>query len=191
MKLKLKTPWHDGTSHLLLTPSEFLEKLAAIVPPPRAHLVKWGGVFAPNSPLRRKVILKPGVKKAARHKQCAEIKAGKAGNDEDAAGDNKGQTLRGSSWARLLSRVFKVDVGRCQCGGELRVIAAICNPDEARRYLRYAGLASEPPARAPPRCESVMLEFDNTADPAREAVSDLTPDVTPDLATQAADPGWD
>lgn len=32
--LKLKTPWHDGTSHLLLTPSWFLEKLAAIVPPP-------------------------------------------------------------------------------------------------------------------------------------------------------------
>ena len=100
--------------------------------------------------------------------------------------DKKGSTLRGSSWARLLSRVFKVDVGRCQCGGELRVIAAICNPDEARRYLRYAGLASEPPARAPPSYESVMLEFD-TADPAREAVSDLTPD----LATQAADPGWD
>ena len=74
------------------------------------------------------------------------------------------------------------------------MISAICNPDEARRYLRYAGLASEPPARAPPSYESVMLEFD-TADPAREAVSDLTPgltpDVTPDLATQAADPGWD
>ena len=71
------------------------------------------------------------------------------------------------------------------------MIAAICNPDEARRYLRHAGLASEPPARAPPSYESVVLEFDNTADPAREAVSDLTPDVTPDLATQAADPGWD
>ena len=71
------------------------------------------------------------------------------------------------------------------------MIAAICKRDEARRYLRYAGLASEPPARAPPSYESVVLEFDNTADPAREAVSDLTPDVTPDLATQAADPGWD
>ena len=45
----------------MLTPSEFLEKLAAIVPPPRAHLVKWGGVFALNSPLRRKVILKSGM----------------------------------------------------------------------------------------------------------------------------------
>ena len=148
-----------------------------------------------------KVILKPGIKKAARHKQCAEIKAGKAGKDgeagkdEEAAGEKKGSTLRGSSWARLLSRVFKVDVGRCQCGGELRVMAAICNPDEARRYLRHAGLAGEPPARAPPSYEAVMLEFDNTADPAVEAVSGLTPGLTPDLATdlaaQAADPGRD
>ena len=95
-----------SNERLVLTSSEFLEKLAAIVPPPRAHLVKWGGVFAPNSPLRRKVILKPGVKKAARHKQCAEIKAGKAGKDgeagkdEEAAGEKKGQTLHGSSWAR-------------------------------------------------------------------------------------------
>ena len=71
------------------------------------------------------------------------------------------------------------------------MIAAICNPDEARRYLRHAGLAGEPPARAPPSYESVMLEFDNTADPAVETVSDLTPGLTPDLATQAADPGWD
>ena len=36
-----------------------------------------------------------------------------------------------------------------------------------------------------------MPEFDNTADPAVETVSDLTPGLTPDLATQAADPGWD
>ena len=137
----------------------------------------------------------------AKHKTLAG-KAGEGGKDEKAAGEKKGQTLRGSSWARLLSRVFKVDVGRCQCGGELRVIAAICNPDEARRYLRHAGLASEPPARAPPSYESVVLEFD-TADPAVETVSDLTPDLTTDLtpdlttdlttdlATQAADPGWD
>ena len=83
-----------------------------------------------------------------------------------------------------------MDVRRCQCGGELRVISAICNPDEARRYLRYAGLPCETPARAPPRCESVMLEFD-TADPAVDPVSDLTTDLTTDLATQAADPGWD
>ena len=85
VQLKLKTLWDVGTSHLLLTPSEFLEELAAIVAPLRAHLAKWGVVVAPDSPLRRKVILNSGVKKAARHKKCPEIKAGKAGDDEGVA----------------------------------------------------------------------------------------------------------
>ena len=41
VKLQLKSPWWDGTSHLLLSPHEFLEKLVAIIPPPKSHLVRW------------------------------------------------------------------------------------------------------------------------------------------------------
>lgn len=63
VKLKLKSSWHDGTTHLLFTPEEFLEKLAAIIPPPKNHLVRWGGVFAAGSRLRQKIILKPDKKK--------------------------------------------------------------------------------------------------------------------------------
>ena len=33
VKLKLKTAYSDGTSHLLFTPGEFIEKLSAIIPP--------------------------------------------------------------------------------------------------------------------------------------------------------------
>ena len=43
----LKTPWSDGASHLLLSPMELLEKLAALVPPPRLHLLRYHGVLAP------------------------------------------------------------------------------------------------------------------------------------------------
>jgi hypothetical protein len=32
---KLKTPWSDGTTHLIFSPEELIEKLAALVPPPR------------------------------------------------------------------------------------------------------------------------------------------------------------
>ena len=63
VKLQLKSSWSDGTTHLLFTPGEFLEKLAAIIPPPKSHLVRWGGVFAGNSPLRKKIVLKPEAKK--------------------------------------------------------------------------------------------------------------------------------
>jgi hypothetical protein len=35
---RLKTPWSDGTTHLILSPMELIEKLAALVPPPRLNM---------------------------------------------------------------------------------------------------------------------------------------------------------
>ncbi|MEY4685182.1 MAG: hypothetical protein RLZ25_1641 [Pseudomonadota bacterium] len=140
------------------------------MPPPRAHLVKWGGVFAPNSPPRPKIILKPGVKKAGRHERVA---VGGARDHADDQPDSKPGGLQGSSWARLLSRFFNIDITSCPCGGELRAVAAICDPDEARRYLRHVGLLSDPPARAPPHYAPVVMEFD--AGPAVDASTDQMP----------------
>ena len=62
VKLKLKSSWKDRTTHLLFTPGEFLEKLAAIIPSPKSHLVRWSGVFTANAALRKKIVLKPEVK---------------------------------------------------------------------------------------------------------------------------------
>ena len=33
LSFALKTPWRDGTTHLVLSPSELIEKLAALIPP--------------------------------------------------------------------------------------------------------------------------------------------------------------
>ena len=35
-----------------LSPFEFLDRLAALIPPPRKHRHRYHGVFAPNHPLR-------------------------------------------------------------------------------------------------------------------------------------------
>ena len=40
---------------LLLTPMQLLERLAALIPPPRRHRHRYIGVLAPNSPLRTAV----------------------------------------------------------------------------------------------------------------------------------------
>jgi hypothetical protein len=48
----LKTPWRDGTTHLVMSPLEFMQRLAALVPRPRLHLVRFHGVLAPNAKLR-------------------------------------------------------------------------------------------------------------------------------------------
>jgi Putative transposase/Transposase zinc-binding domain len=45
-------PWSDGTTGIKLSPLELLEKLAALVLLPRAHLVRYGGCLAPHSKLR-------------------------------------------------------------------------------------------------------------------------------------------
>jgi hypothetical protein len=50
-------------------------------------------------------------------------------------------------WAALLQRVFEVDALRCpRCGSTMRLLAAIEDPEVARRILECLEL----PARAPP-----------------------------------------
>lgn len=44
---RLKRRWRDGTSHMIFEPLELVEKLAALVPPPRFNLVRYHGVLAP------------------------------------------------------------------------------------------------------------------------------------------------
>ncbi len=46
---ELRRPWRDGTTHVVFDAQVFLEHLAALVPPPRAHLATYHGVLAPAS----------------------------------------------------------------------------------------------------------------------------------------------
>ena len=45
----VKTPWRDGTTHIVMSPLEFMQRLAALVPRPRLHLIRFHGVLAPNA----------------------------------------------------------------------------------------------------------------------------------------------
>ena len=49
VRYQLKTPYRDGTTHVLFEPLDFISKLAALVPKPRVNLTRYHGVFAPNS----------------------------------------------------------------------------------------------------------------------------------------------
>jgi hypothetical protein len=57
--LQLKSPYNDGTTHIVLEPLEFMERLAALVPRPRLHLIRFHGVLAPNAKLRSKIVPAP------------------------------------------------------------------------------------------------------------------------------------
>jgi hypothetical protein len=48
-------PRPDGCSELRFTPLQLIERLAALIPPPRVHRHRYHGVLAPNSPHRAQV----------------------------------------------------------------------------------------------------------------------------------------
>jgi putative transposase len=47
--LQLKSPYHDGTTHVVMSPLELMQRLAALVPRPRLHLIRFHGVLAPEA----------------------------------------------------------------------------------------------------------------------------------------------
>ena len=45
VEFKLKTPRRDGTTQLEMSPLEFMQRLAALVPRPRLHLIRFHGAW--------------------------------------------------------------------------------------------------------------------------------------------------
>ena len=56
LALRLKTRWRDGTPHILMERSELIERLVPLIPPPRAHQVRYHGVLAPSASLRDRIV---------------------------------------------------------------------------------------------------------------------------------------
>jgi len=52
VRYRLKMPYRDGTTDIVLEPLHFLARLAVLVPPSRVHLTRFHGVFAPHAALR-------------------------------------------------------------------------------------------------------------------------------------------
>jgi hypothetical protein len=139
----LRHAWRDGTTGIVLSPMELMEKLAALVPLPRVHLVRYHGILAPNHGWRSSLLPK--------------------GPDEEEDGPTAGWLPRGGlvpahgrvDWAVLLKRVFAVDVLRCaRCGGK-RVVIEVVEPEAVEKILDCLFgpgvlLAEEHGARGPP-----------------------------------------
>src|SRR5215468_4725029 len=61
-------------------------------------------------------------------------------------------SLFDGTWARLLKRVFDIDIEHCpNCGGALKIIAAIEDPPVIIKILSHLGLSTRAPPRAPAR----------------------------------------
>ena len=140
----LKTPYRDGTTHIVLEPLDFIARLAALVPPPRVHLTRFHGVFAAHAALRSAIT--PGGRGVGAAKRAAEAERPAS----------KAMRMR---WARRLKRVLGIEIEQCvRCGGRLKVLASIEEPELIERILahrRERGEEAAPTAslgaRAPPQ----------------------------------------
>jgi hypothetical protein len=193
---RLETPWRDGTTPVVMERRELLERLAPLIPPPRAHQVRYHGVLAPCASGRDRVVpAGPDEAAAACSSSASESDArstdavdrgrdgetlvGRASLDSSLRAERNETLARRIAWADLLKRVFEVDALRCPgCGGRMRLIAAITDPSVAHRILECLGL----PPRAP------LLAPANEID--REPIVDSMP-FERTLAVAQSDPGFD
>ena len=168
---------------LVLEPQVLIERLLALVPRPRAHPVRYHGLFAPNAKHRHHIVVGPT-----------------STPPPDNGQGTTGQTMEPTptapmSWMQRLRRVFAIDhcTGKCRCreaqgcaiaaihggqmcesglsrcprcGGTVRVIAAITDPALIARILQQRDarddFTAEAPvggARAPP---ALSLHLDPT-----------------------------
>jgi len=88
-------------------------------------------VFSPNSKLREYVVPQKPV-------------------EEQESPKPKAYSM---TWAQRLKRVFAIDIEKCEkCGGPVRIIASIEDPDVIQKILKHLGLdqVGYPRNRSPP-----------------------------------------
>ena len=146
-----------------LTPFEFLDRLADLVPPPRKHRHRYHGVFAPNHPLRTAVTALAVGRGLARVPQeqvpvhgCRKRQGNRretgTGTDCCAAGASPSHDTSRIAWAKLLARLGEEFPLECPaCGGDIRLIAFITEPGPIRKILTHLGEPLEPPPISPAR----------------------------------------
>jgi hypothetical protein len=156
---------------LVLTPLELIDKIAALVPPPRVHRHRYCGVLAPNAPLRAAVTALAPVP----------VPAPPAGTP-DAAPHRAAARYR---WAMLLARIDAVCPLTCPfCHAAMRLIAFITEPAAVRQILEHLGAPTRPPrcapARGPPLWEAVAAAPPADPDPRSGAAAQSLPAIACD-----------
>lgn len=144
IRYQLKTPYRDGTTHVIFEPLDFIARLAALVPKPRVNLTRFHGVFAPNSHYRARV---------------TPAKRGRGGQPdakEDPQGPTPAERRASMTWAQRPKGVFGIDIETCPaCGGAVRIIACIEDPVVIEKILTHLDAqASAPEAAMRPLCRA-------------------------------------
>jgi hypothetical protein len=151
VEIELKSPWPDGTTHLVFTPLELTEKIAALIPRPHENLLVYHGVLAANAKRRADVV--------AHGRGDATVPASRTANP-----DSPTRSRSPSDWATMMRRGLELDVLTCPgCGARLRIRTLFGSPRVAAPHAARLGLARTRagPADLPQRaCRDTHYEPD-------------------------------
>ena len=143
--LGLKRAWSDGTTGIELSPLELVEKLAAIIPPPRANQILYAGVLAGNAAWRAEVVPNVPTSTEAEREARAALKLVKA-EDRRARGERAEQRR---CWAELLRRVFEYDGWACpHCHKPMKLRSIVIREPATTQVVSGLLKATGPPAAA-------------------------------------------
>ena len=122
---RFKRPWRDGTTHVVFEGLELLERLSALVPAPRTHLVRYSGILAPAARWRAQIVpaeaaTEPApMPEAACAPETAVIIESVVPSEAVApvgSVEAEPRTVphpRNYTWAELMKRVWAFDVLEC------------------------------------------------------------------------------
>jgi hypothetical protein len=127
----LSKPQPNGRTDLMLTPLELIQRLAALIPPPRGHRHRYHGVLAPNATLRAAV--------TALAREASNNAQEQMGQEKEAP-ENAVEPLWRSParylWAMLLARIYESAPLACpHCNADMRIIAFVTDGDSLRCIL--------------------------------------------------------
>ncbi len=145
VRLALRRPWSDGTTHLLFDPVELLERLAALTPRPRVNLILYHGALGARAAWRS-LVVQYGTTDGTRP-------TGDSATAVEEPAPPRDTRARGNYlWADLMRRSLALDVLACpRCGGRLRLIAVVDHPAVVARILGHLALPTEVPGTRPAR----------------------------------------
>ena len=119
LRYRFKRPWRDGTTHIVMEPMELLEKLSALVPAPRSHLVRYSGVLAPASKWRPRIVpeplraipstIPPGTAQTTPRSRTDSTPT-PAATAQEALPPGPFRHGRNYTWPELMKRVWQLDV---------------------------------------------------------------------------------
>ena len=154
----LRRPWphSQGPTCLVLEPLDFLRRLAALIPAPYAHMVRYHGCFANHARARAWLPAPPPspVPQAQAQTTPAAVPGGGADSAASAAQPEDSSPAHRTplSWAQLLHRVFFMNALKCpRCSAAMVILAFLSDPPVVARILRHLQLPTAPPPLAPAR----------------------------------------